>query len=486
MDFPEKVRRRLADLPDAPGCYLMRDRVGRIIYVGKAASLRKRVQSYFRQATLRSGSPKVRGMVRSVEDLEWIVVRNEAEATLTEGRLIKEFKPRYNVSFRDDKRFLLLRVNPADPLPRLTLCRFARDDGARYFGPYASSAAARATLDFTEKRYGLRKCSPPIPDAVTYKHCLNEIIAYCSALCIGKVTPEQYRERLDEACAFLRGERPGVVREVRDKMVEAADRRDFEGAAALRDTYLLLQAAVRQNARVVATPAMKEQDASAGVEALGRVLGLARPPRVIEGFDISNTAGTQSVASMVCCLDGVPYRSRYRRFRIRTVEGIDDPRMMAEVIGRRFRRLLDEGSDAPDLVLVDGGITQLRAARAELAKLGLSGVPVAGLAKRLEEIYWIESRPAIRLPPDSPALKVLQRLRDEAHRFALTYHRYLRSRRIRESALDDIPGIGKKRKQQILERFGSVRRLARATIAEIAGVPGISEGLAKSILNAVQ
>ena len=366
MDFPEKVRRRLADLPDAPGCYLMRDRVGRIIYVGKAASLRK--------------------------------------------------------------RFLLLRVNPADPLPRLTLCRFARDDGARYFGPYASSAAARATLDFTEKRYGLRKCSPPIPDAVTYKHCLNEIIAYCSAPCIGKVTPEQYRERLDEACAFLRGERPGVVREVRDKMVEAADRRDFEGAAALRDTYLLLQAAVRQNARVVATPAMKEQDASAGVEALGRVLGLARPPRVIEGFDISNTAGTQSVASMVCCLDGVPYRSRYRRFRIRTVEGIDDPRMMAEVIGRRFRRLLDEGSDAPDLVLVDGGITQLRAARAELAKLGLSGVPVAGLAKRLEEIYWIESRPAIRLPPDSPALKVLQRLRDEAHRFALTYHRYLRSR----------------------------------------------------------
>ena len=484
MDLPEKVKARLRDLPDEPGCYLMRDRQGRIIYVGKAVSLRKRVQSYFRRAALRSASPKVRGMVKSVADIDWIVVRNEAEAVLTEGRLIKEYKPYYNVSFRDDKRFLLLRADAARPFPRLRLGRIRQNDGALYFGPYASSHAARATLDFTEKRFGLRKCAPEIPDAETYRHCINDIVRYCSAPCVGKVAQAEYRRRFDEACAFLSGERPAYLKEVREKMEQASSAMDFERAAALRDTLFALQATVKQKARIAPTPAIERQAGAAGVEQLGRALKLPAAPRVIEAYDVSNISGTYAVASLVCAVDGIPQRNRYRRFRIRTVQGSDDAAMMAEVIQRRFSRLLREGQPLPDLVLVDGGVPQLRAARAELGKLGLPALACAGLAKRLEEIHRDEIGSPVRLPRNSPALKVLQRLRDEAHRFALTYHHALRNRRIRESLLDEIPGIGKTRKRLLLERFGSVRRLASATDEQVAAVPGIGLEMARAIRRA--
>lgn len=482
MDLPDKVSRKLSNLPDGPGCYLMRDRRGRIIYVGKAASLRKRVRSYFRQATLRSADPKLRGLIRSVYDLDTIVVRNEAEALLTEGRLIKEYKPRYNVSFKDDKRFLLLRADPSAPFPRLRLCRIRRDDRAVYFGPYASAAAARAALDFVEKRYGLRKCAPRVPDAETYRHCLNDIIRYCAAPCTGKTTPAAYGERFQEACAFLKGERPAVLRELRQEMDRLAAATQFERAAALRDTLFLLEAAVRQRARVAPDPAMARKEAARGVAELRRVLGLPRRPSVIEGFDISTISGTHSVAGMVVAVEGVPRRSRYRRFRIRSVAGVDDPAMLAEVVRRRLRRLAEEGGTLPDLLLVDGGATQLAAVREVLAEAGFPELPSAGLAKRFEEIYSDTSGVPLRLGRDSAALKVLQRLRDEAHRFALTYHRGLRARRIRESVLDEIVGIGARRKEQLLARFGSVRNLARAGADEVAALPGISRRMADAIL----
>lgn len=485
MNLSDKLKQRLRELPDKPGCYMMRDRRGRIVYVGKAASLRKRVQSYFRNATLRSGTAKLRGLVKSISDLEWVVVRNEAEAVLTEGRLIKEYKPRYNVSFRDDKRFLLLRADPHEPFPRFRLCRIERSDGAVYFGPYASAAATRATLDFVEKRYGVRKCGPRIPNAETYRHCLNDIIRYCTAPCVGKVGEEEYRVRFDEACAFLRGERRDVLNEVHETMEAAAAKLDFERAAALRDTWLHLQRTIRQRARATSTPDMKKNDALEGVRELKRVLGLKRTPHLIEAFDISNVSGTYAVASLVCVVDGMPHRQRYRRYRIRTVEGANDPAMMAEAVERRLRQIEKEDSARPDLFLVDGGITQLRAARHVLERLGVEGIPAAGLAKRYEEIYWKDGAPPLRLPRDSRALQVLQRLRDEAHRFALTYHRALRSRRIRDSVLDEIPGIGEKRKHQILQHFGSVQRLGGASVAEIAEIPGIGLKMAATIKDAL-
>ncbi len=480
--LPDKVKQKLRALPDQPGCYIMRDARGSIIYVGKAASLRKRVQSYFRDATARRGDPKVRSLVHSVADLDLIVTRTEAEAILTEGQLIKDYRPRYNVSFRDDKRFLLLRVNPADPLPEFKAVRFSRDDGARYFGPYASSAAARAALDFVEKRFGIRKCPPRVPTEEDHRHCINDIVRFCSAPCIGKVTAAEYHARVAEAGAFLEGERPELLKELREAMTAAAAAREFERAAALRDTLLLLQAVVRQRNRLGLTPELAASEGLAGVAELQRVLEADSPPRVIEAFDISNISGTHSVASMVCAVDGIPQRNRYRRFRIRTVEQSDDPAMMAEVIRRRYQRVLAEGAALPDLVLVDGGITQLQAARRELERLGLRQLAAAGLAKRFEELYRPGRSEPLLLPRDSRALRVLQRLRDEAHRFALTYHRQLRARRLRDSALDDVPGLGEKRKRALLERFGSLRRLMRASADEIAGVAGIGPGLSRSVL----
>lgn len=485
MSVSAQLKEKLAALPDKPGCYLMRDRKGTIIYVGKAISLRRRVQSYFRPSTLRDAPPKLRSMIKSVADLEVLTVRNEAEALLTESALIKQYRPRFNIVLRDDKRYLALRADPRDPVPRLTTCRILRDDHALYFGPFPSAAVVRTVLDFTEKRYGLRKCTPIHPDAETYRHCINDIVRFCSAPCVGRVSPEDYRQRFDEACAFLRGERLAVIEEVKAQMQAAADAHDYEKAATLRDTWIALREMVKQRVRVVATPEMHAADARAGIRELQRLIGLPAVPTLIEGFDISNLFGTHSVASMVAAADGLPDRRLYRRFRIRTVEGADDPRSMAEVVGRRYARVRDEGKPLPGLVMIDGGVTQLRAAREVLADLGLGSVPTIGLAKQMEEIVLDDGRPPLLLPRDSDALRVLTRLRDEAHRFAIDYHRRLRNRLIRESALDEIPGIGPAKKAALLKRFGSVYRLARATREEVESVPGIDRVLAEAVLRAV-
>lgn len=471
------IKRKLRELPDKPGCYLMRDRRGRIIYIGKAASLRARVRSYFQRAARNRADPKLRGLVKSIADLDIIVRRNEAEAILTEGKLIKDYRPRYNNLFKDDKRFPMLRVELGRPFPRIQLCRLSRNDGAAYFGPYASSAAARAALEFVERHYGLRKCAPLLPTAAEHKHCINDIVRFCAAPCIGKVTPEQYRERVEETCAFLRGERPAVLKELEAAMEEAAQALAFEKAAALRDTARLLREAVKLRAHVARSSTLPAATGQAGTRDLQVVLELKKTPRLIEAYDISNISGTLAVGSLVAALDGIPQPARYRRFRIKTLRSADDARMLAEVIRRRFTRLLSERSRLPDLVLVDGGLGQLHAAEAELKLLGLEAIPVAGLAKRFEKIFF--SRRILTLSADSPALKVLQRLRDEAHRFALSYHLNLRARRIRESRLDEIPLIGESRKQMLLRHFGSVERLARAPERAIAKLPGIGPALAR-------
>ncbi|MCX6992070.1 MAG: excinuclease ABC subunit UvrC [Kiritimatiellaeota bacterium] len=480
--FPTLIKRKLRELPDKPGCYLMRDRHGRIIYVGKAASLRHRVRSYFHRATLNRSDPKIRGLVKSIADLDIIVLRSEADAILTEGKLIKDYRPRYNTLFKDDKRFPLLRIDRNQPFPRIRLCRFQRNDGAAYFGPYTSSAAARAALEFVEKHYGLRKCATLIPGVSHHTHCINDIVRFCAAPCIGKTTPDEYRRRVAEACAFLGGERPAVLKEMQTIMEAAAQALNFEKAAALRDTLHLLRMAVKQHAHIGRSAGQEADTGRAGIRSLGKTLGLSRPPRLIEAYDISNISGTLAVGSLVAAVEGIPKPARYRRFRIKTLQTADDARMLAEVIRRRFTRLKQEGALAPrppDLVLVDGGLIQLRAAKAELADLGLSDIPVAGLAKRFEKIFF--DRRILALTADSSALKVLQRLRDEAHRFALTYHRKLRERRIRESRLDDIPGIGATRKQALLRHFGSVARLTRAPESAIADFHGIGPALAHLI-----
>jgi excinuclease ABC subunit C len=473
MPVTDQVKAKLSQLPDKPGVYLMRDRSGRIIYVGKAASLRSRVRHYFQPATLRSAEPKLRGLINSIVDLDFLVVRTEAEAILTEGRMIKEYRPRYNVAFRDDKRFPMLRVDLNEPWPRVET----------YFGPYSNSIAARVAREFLDQQFKLRVCRPRLPDAEDHRHCHADVVSFCSAPCVGRISPEDYRARVEDAVAFLRGERPAILEELAAAMDREAAALNFEKAAALRDTLLHLRWVIKERHKGTRTLEMRAEEARQGVFELQTALGLAAPPQVIECFDISNISGTHAVASMVVAVDGMPARQRYRRFRIKTVEGSDDPRMMAEVIRRRYARVLAENQPRPGLVLVDGGFTQLSAARTELRALGLGDQPSAGLAKKYEEIYRDDAAAAepLRLPRDSAALKMLQQLRDEAHRFALDYHRALRNRLMRDSLLDRVEGIGDKRKALLLKTFGSVRRLSRATDDEVAAVPGVGPVMAKTI-----
>lgn len=487
LQFSDKVKAKVAVLPDQPGVYLMRNRQGKIIYIGKAASLRSRAGSYFRRSTFAKADPKLRGLIRSIDDLDFIALKTEAEATLTESRLIKDYHPRYNAMLKDDKRFLLLRVNLQDPFPRFDAVRIRKDDGARYWGPYASSASAWASLEFVDKQFGLRRCSPREPGPDDHKHCLNDIVRFCSAPCIGKVTPEQYRERVLTACAFLDGERREFFDNLRQQMAAAAKEMRFEKAAALRDLYLLLLKGIREKARGRKSLHLKREEAQKGLAELQQRLGMDQPPAVIECYDISNISGTLSVASRVVSVEGIPTPARYRMYRIKSIEGTDDPASMAEVIRRRFTRALEEKEKLPDLVLVDGGITQLRAARAVLNDLGLPNQRVAGIAKQYEELYYDPANEAapLRFASDSPALRVIQQIRDEAHRFALTYHRKLRAQKIQESILDDIQGIGKRRKEKLLTHFGSVERLRRASAEDIAAAPDIGPKMAELIHSAL-
>lgn len=483
IPVPELLRVKLADVPEKPGCYIYRDANGRIIYVGKAVSLRRRVLSYFRESSLRRGSPKLRGLVRCIADVEWITVRSEAEALLTESRLIKENKPRFNIAMTDDKRYLALRGEIGLEFPRFSEHRIVRDDGDLYFGPFPSATVVRTVKDFMERRWGLRKCDFARPGEAEHRHCHDDRIARCSAPCIGAISREEYRARFDEACAFLRNGDRAVIAELGAEMRAAAAAQDFEGAARMRDTIAALRDMVRLRAKEVLEPKPGRGAASEGCRELGELLRLPGPPHVIEGFDISHLGGLMTVASMVACVDGVTTPQRYRRFKIKTVEGIDDPRGMAEVVTRRYMRLRAENGAFPDLVMVDGGITQLRAARAALAAAGFGGLPVVGLAERFEIIVvdWPDGTGEIVLPRESEALKVLIRLRDEAHRFAISYNRMLRRRRIRESALDEIEGVGATRKRELLKRFGSVRRIAAAPVREIASVAGVGAALAEEI-----
>ena len=507
------LRARLHEVPHKPGVYLMRDRLNRVIYVGKARDLRKRLAQYFTPARSRLADLKTRALLDSVWDFTMHVVRSDAEAVLLEGRLIKEFRPKYNISFRDDKNFLQLKVNLDDPFPKFTLVRLKKNDGARYFGPYAHSGALRATLEILKRKYGLRSCRPRVPGEKDYRHCHDDIIKNCSAPCVGKISEADYRARVLEACAFLEGRSKEIPEELEHEMQAAAAKQDFEKAAALRDLITALRRTAARSRRFLRGDALpRAKDPGADLRALGEELGLPRPPALMECFDISNITSTHIVASMVRFENGVPARSSYRRYRIKSVQGQDDFASMAEVVRRRYARLLaaareaypeaaefsqDEAGEAvarlsmpaadriPDLIIVDGGRGQLSSAVGELRRLGLRGQPVIGLAKEREEIYFPNDPQPLRLPHESGALQLLQRIRDEAHRVANGYHQLLMKRRISESVLDDIEGVNKARKQALLRTFGSVERLRKAGVEEIAEVPGVGERVARGIAEAL-
>jgi excinuclease ABC subunit C len=520
----EQVRKKLSDLPHKPGIYLMKDRFGTVIYVGKARDLKRRVSQYFHPSRKQGWDIKFRALVDAIHDLDTHIVKSEPEALLLEGKLIKEFHPRYNVSFRDDKRFLLLKVNLNDPIPRFSLTRLKTDDGAKYFGPFANSGALRNTIAMVRRKFNLRGCRPLTPNESDYKHCLYANLKFCTAPCIRNVSLEQYKQQVLAACEFLEGQTGEFEKQIEDEMRKAAAAQNFEKAAQLRDALNDLRKTTKRTEKFERIPYTLPVaiNPESDVRELARVLNLPNPPDRIEGFDISNISGTFAVASMVSFWRGRPDRSNYRRFRMKTVTGQDDFACMAETVHRRYSRLKKEAEEMekagkgeseqstseslplsneiteekisprelppsneltapwvskptngyPDLILIDGGKGQLNAACTQLAKLGLSHIPIIGLAKEFEEIYRPGESEPLRLSHDSPALKLLQRVRDESHRFANTYNAKLRLKKISESILDEFPGIGRNRKAALLKKFGSVQRLRLASVEQISEVPG--------------
>ncbi len=475
-ELSPKAKARRA--PHTPGVYLMKDPAGLVVYVGKAKDLKKRLASYFipRQRM----TPKVAAMMDTVADLEWHEVRSETEALLLEGKLIKRWRPRWNILFRDDKQFPQIRVDLADPIPRFRIVRARNSDSARYFGPFPHQQAVRRTINEMRKKFGilLVDANPaPLPDGRwrLYGDVRSQIQKFPN-----EVTGEEYGERVTAACAFLEGKAGEWAEQTETDMRAAAAARDYEKAAELRDLLDALRRTTEKSRRFLRENPLPRRDESGALDALAAALGLARPPATAECFDISHISGTLAVASMVRFVDGQADKTGYRRFKIKSFEGNDDFRSMEEVVGRRYSRLAEEGRAFPELVIIDGGLGQVGAALSAFRKAGLTPPPLIGLAKREETIVFPEGR-ELKLPRHDVGLALLMRIRDEAHRFANDFNADLRSRKLKESLLDEMPGLGPKRKEALLAHFGSIQKLRQATVEELAQVAGVSDKLAAEI-----
>ena len=663
MADPSSYRPRPGEIPDAPGVYKWRDERRRVIYVGKAKSLRSRLNSYFQDVD--GLHPRTRQMVTTAASVEWTVVSTEVEALQLEYSWIKEYDPRFNVKYRDDKSYPSLAVTVGEEFPRLQVMRGPKKKGVRYFGPYAHAWAIRETLDLLLRVFPARTCSKGVfvRAGQVGRPCLLGYIDKCSAPCVGKVTAEQHREIVDDFCDFMAGQSGRFVRRMEREMAEAAQAQEYERAARLRDDIGALTRAMEKQAVVLADATDAdvigvaedqleaavqvfyvrggrvrgqrgfvvdkvedlstgelvgqflaqaygdddpEQDAEpverralpgAGVvlretddvprevlvsalppdaEALAQwlrglrganvslrvpqrgdkkalletveknakqafalhktrrasdltarsqalselqeALELDEAPLRIECFDVSHVQGTDVVASMVVFEDGLARKSEYRRFAVRGADGVDDTASMREVVRRRFARYLDERIETgqldtedghadggaagptpldpetgrprrfaypPQLVVVDGGPPQVAAAQSALDALGITDVALCGLAKRLEEVWLPGQDDPVILPRTSEALYLLQRVRDEAHRFAITFHRQKRSSSMLESALDGVPGLGDTRRKALLRHFGSLKRLRAASVEEVMEVPGVGRRTAEAVVTAL-
>ncbi|MGJ8655972.1 MAG: excinuclease ABC subunit UvrC [Akkermansiaceae bacterium] len=510
--LPE-LRARMHTVPLKPGVYIMRDRLGHVIYVGKAKVLRKRLGSYFLPSRKKRADIKTRALLDSVWDFETHTVRNEEEALILEEKLIKQYRPRYNIALKDDKRYFLVKIDLEAEFPIFKLCRIRRNDGYKYFGPFVHGGALIATLDWINKEFGIWTQAPKGEDDPAYKQVGEVLNRRYGEQYVGEISNQEYRERVADACALLSGKgRRDKVNRLKHEMDVASSQLDFEKAAELRDVIdnlekTTIKARQFAHAKSIPTTVLPAED----LAELGDYLRLPRAPGIMECFDISNVSSTHSVASMVRFLNGAPDNSNYRRYRIKTVEGQDDFASMAEVVRRRYYRIAAESMKEnpelehtqedltevlyrlraegrspialPDLVIVDGGKGQLSAAHAELTKLGLHDLPIIGLAKQREEIFFPGNSKPLRIDHNQGALKLMQRIRDEAHRYANLYNELLLKKRMRESLLDDCPGMTESRKNALLKKFGSIAKIKKATQAQIESTPGIGPLTAEKIIH---
>ncbi len=592
MTLDDKLQR----LPDRPGAYLFKDPKGQVIYIGKAASLRSRVRSYFQES--RARDPKTDALVRQIRDLDFIVTDNELEALILESNLVKKHRPRYNIILRDDKHYPFLKLTTNEEFPRLVVARRVQNDGAAYFGPFYPATAMRETLRLVRQLFPLRTCRIKI-DGTLERPCIQYYIHRCKAPCTGWETKDGYAQTVGDVERFLEGKNDDLAKELTREMETAASEMKFERAAMLRDQIQALNT-VRERQKIISTEEvdqdilgvvrqgsdacvqlffvrrgrllgresfffdrvsgwsdgeilgafirqfyaknvtpppeilvseqipeadlvqewlsrrregrvelavprrgkkrefvlMAEENAALALgthllsrdnrqqviqEDLQRALNLPGLPNRIEGFDISNIQGSEAVGSMVVWENGGMKKDDYKRFKIRSVEGADDYAMLGEVLGRRYARALEEAGALPDLILLDGGRGQLNVGVKVLEDLGLDWIPLAALAKREEEVFTPESLQPLVLDLTSPGLLTLRKIRDEAHRFAVSYHKKLRKGRTIQSVLDQIPGVGATIRTNLLKSLGSARRVRDASVAELAAVPKVTPKLAQKI-----
>ncbi|MGB8656186.1 MAG: excinuclease ABC subunit UvrC [Candidatus Zixiibacteriota bacterium] len=595
MDLKAKLER----LPPKPGVYLMKDASGKIIYVGKAKSLRNRVKAYFQDTP--PYHPKASALISKIRDFDIVATDSEMEALILEANLIKEYRPRYNVNLKDDKRYPYLKLTD-EPFPRILVVRRVKKDKAKYFGPYTNVKAMRYVLKILRRVFAIRSCNWVLPSGRKIKLCLDYHIKRCLGPCEGKVSQEEYQETIQNVMFFLSGKNHLLIERLREKMNEYSAKDEFEKAAVARDQIKALESVIerqkvadvemadrdliafaregkdisvvtlqiregiligRQNfyltglkdntdqeilstflrqyymhsavvpPEIVLPVEVEDQEMIAdwlsskregkvrivvpqrgekvklldmagynaqlslnelllqrtegkgrvpfAIQALKKDLYLSIFPRKIAAFDISNLGPSDAVGSSVFFQDGRPLKSQYRRFKIKTVRGQDDFAMMAEVVHRHFNRLAEEKQEYPDLVLIDGGKGQLSSALQSLDSLGIKGQNVVAIAKRIDEVFLPGRSDPLMIPKGSASLKLLQRIRNEAHRFAVEYHRKVRKRRVMQSELDLIRGVGPVRRELLLRHFGSVENIRQVGIDQLMHVEKISQPVAENI-----
>jgi excinuclease ABC subunit C len=588
---------RAKELPEEPGVYLFKDSEDKVIYVGKAIALKRRVTSYFRD---RHKDPKARAITSRAATIEIIVTENEMEALLLENSLIKEHRPRFNVRLKDDKQYPYIGVTLGEKYPRVIYTRTIRENGTKYFGPYTDARAARQTVDMVNKLFRLRTCRKPLPLKEDERPCVNYQIDRCIGPCKEYISREEYLQLAYNAVAFLEGSTGPVIRSLQERMMDYSTKLEYEKAGAIKsiiddihalhqdqnvamavgddidyiisgslneETLILLfefrggsllgrKISVMENrekepekeavrlflvdyysrneipSRIITPYNLKdrkiieemlssksshrviitspgsdtdrsviklmeknihvhitersiratEQDPQGALDELQELLNLSSPPETVVCFDISNIQGTYAVASMVTFTGGMPDKKNYRRFKIRGYEGANDPGMIHEAVARRIQFLLNEDLPLPGCMVIDGGPTQLTRAM-EAAETLDADVTIISLAKKHEEVFYHPKKPPIILSAASPARKLLQRIRDESHRFAITYHRSLRDRAMLRSQLDEIPGLGKEMQKRLLGAFGHVDAIRRASLEELEEVPGIGKKTAAVVFH---
>ncbi len=491
MDIKSKINK----LPETSGVYFFKDKKGTVIYVGKANSLKNRVSSYFSNSSQQS--PKINKMIKEIANVEYILTSSEIEALILESKMIKSNSPYYNTQSKDDKSYPYIKITLERDFPQILfyrkINRKIKEGETLYFGPFVDTNATRVVIKLLRKVFKIRGCRKK--DLKKTKVCLDYQIGLCSAPCANMINKIEYRKRVKEICLFLAGKQKRLLNGLYREMNEASHHLNYEKAAKIRDKIQSIEAILkgqeinlyRKNNKndylLKKIEEVEEDEIKKGRKAVNDLkdkLELEKLPERIEAFDISNIQGKLSVGSLVVFEEGQPKKEDYRRFKVKKVKGIDDCAMLREVTERRYKRLISEGKKLPDLVLVDGGKGQLSEVKKILNKLNLE-LPIISIAKKEEEIFKPEVYMPIILPSNSEALFLLQRIRDEAHRFAVTYHRNIRSKELRHSKLDLIPGIGTKRKRLLLEHFKSIKDIKNASIVDISKIPGFGTKIAEKI-----